>query len=196
MMHPNSGETAEAVFAVFRNRGHEEYHGEPVSQLEHALQTAVLAKRDHPNDPEFIIAAFLHDYGHLCGSVSGDDNMDGYGIRQHELIGADALARLGFSEKITRLIAGHVQAKRYLVSTDPAYYEGLSEASKFTLEKQGGLLTPEEQSAFEQDSLFDLHIALRRLDEQAKEPEMPVTSLGWLEDLMRSQLSSGGPGNE
>ena len=194
-MHPNSGETAEAVFAVFRDRGHEEYHGEPVSQLEHALQTAALAKRDHPNDPEFIIAAFLHDYGHLCGSVSGDDNMDGYGIRQHELIGAGVLARLGFSEKITRLIAGHVQAKRYLVSTDPAYYEGLSEASKFTLEKQGGLLTPEEQSAFEQDSLLELHIALRRIDDEAKVSGQPAQNMDWLQPLILEHLSSSQPAN-
>jgi phosphonate degradation associated HDIG domain protein len=178
-----------AVLAAFRERGHEEYHGEPVSQLEHAVQTAELAERSHPNDTEFILAAFLHDFGHLCGSVYGDDTMDGYGIWQHEIVGARVLRRLGFSEKIASLVANHVQAKRYLVSTDPAYYVGLSEASKITLEKQGGLLSPEEQNAFEQDPLFELHIALRRLDEQAKESEKPVPDLNWLEKLMREHLS-------
>ncbi|HRI61354.1 MAG TPA: hypothetical protein PK228_16555 [Saprospiraceae bacterium] len=196
MTHPETNEAIETVLAVFRERGDEEYHGEPVSQLEHAVQTAALAQRGHPNDPDFILAAFLHDFGHLCGAADGSDDMDGYGIRRHELVGARVLERLGFSKKITRLVAGHVQAKRYLVSTDPIYYEGLSEASKITLEKQGGLLTPEELQEFEQDTLFDLHIALRRLDEQAKETGIPVTGLGWLEDMMRARLPAGRHENE
>ena len=95
----------------------------------------------------------------------------------------------GFPEKITRLIANHVYAKRYLVSTDPLYFADLSPASKITLIKQGGLLTPEEQKDFESDPLFDLHIALRRLDEQAKMTGQPEPDLTWIEDLMRERLS-------
>ena len=189
MAHLNTNDTIATVLSVFRERGHEEYHGEPVSQLEHAAQTAELAQRSHPNDPEFILAAFLHDFGHLCGTVHGDDTMDGYGIWQHEIVGARALRRLGFSEKIARLIASHVQAKRYLVSTDPVYYAALSEASKITLEKQGGLLSPDEQKDFEEDPLFELHIALRRLDEQAKETGKPAPDLDWLENLMHEHLT-------
>lgn len=188
MTRQNINETLETVLAVFRDRGHEEYHGEPVSQLQHAMQAAELAQQSRPDDPEFVLAAFLHDFGHLCDSASGDDNMDGYGIRQHELTGARELERLGFSEKIIRLVAGHVQAKRYLVSTDPDYYGELSEASKITLEKQGGLLSPEEQRAFEQDPLFEQHIALRRIDERAKGEGLPVQGLDWLEGLMRTHL--------
>ena len=181
-------QTIDTVLAVFRNRGHEEYHGEPVSQLEHAVQAAELAQEGHPDDPEFIIAAFLHDYGHLCAPAHGENGMDGYGVREHELVGARELARLGFSDKIANLVAGHVQAKRYLVSTDPVYYMALSEASKITLEKQGGLLPPEEQKEFEQDPMFRLHLALRRLDERAKVSDQPVGNLDWLEKLMREHL--------
>ena len=188
MTRQNIDQTVETVLAVFRNRGHEEYHGEPVSQLEHAVQAAELAQQHDPNDPEFILAAFLHDFGHLCGSGRDEDNMDGYGAWQHELTGARELERFGFSEKITRLVAGHVQAKRYLVSTDPVYYEGLSKASKITLEKQGGLLSAEELLAFEQDPLFEQHITLRRIDERAKMKGLPVNGLDWLERLMREQL--------
>jgi len=188
-MTHSTNETIAAILSVFRERGHEEYHGEPVSQLEHAVQTAQLAQRGRPNDPEFILAAFLHDFGHLCLSPDGDD-MDGYGIWQHEIVGARVLRRLGFSEKITQLIAHHVQAKRYLVSTDPVYYAALSDASKITLEKQGGLLSAEEQRDFEKDPLFELHIALRRLDEQAKETGKPAPDLNWLENLMREHLNA------
>jgi len=187
MTHRNTNETIATVLSVFRERGHEEYHGEPVSQLEHASQTAELARKSHPNDSEFILAAFLHDFGHLCDLPVGD--MDGYGAWNHENLGAQVLRDLGFSEKIASLVAHHVQAKRYLVSTDPAYYAALSEASKITLEKQGGLLSSEEQKDFEQDPLFELHIALRRFDEQAKLTGQPMTDLSWLENLMREHFA-------
>ena len=131
----------------------------------------------------------LHDFGPLCASPDGACQMDGYGVRQHETVGARVLEQMGFSEKITRLIAGHVQAKRYLVSTDAAYYEGLSEASKITLEKQGGRFTTDEVREFEQDPLFELHIALRRIDEQAKVIDVPPGDLKWLEALMQTQFS-------
>jgi predicted HD phosphohydrolase len=170
------------ILSAFKDRGHEEYHGEPVSQLEHAVQAATLAKFQYPDDPEFIIAAFLHDFGHLCESPNGE--MDGFGKWDHESIGAQKLQSLGLSSKIIRLVANHVTAKRYLVSTDPLYFTHLSEASKITLEKQGGLLSVAEQKEFEDDPLFHLHIALRRIDEKAKETGKP-TDFGWLETLIQ-----------
>jgi predicted HD phosphohydrolase len=105
-------------------------------------------------------------------------------VWSHETVGAEALRSLGFSEKIAQLVANHVEAKRYLVSTDPAYYEGLSEASKITLEKQGGKMTEAEMHSFEQDPFFELHLALRRIDEQAKVEGQPVGDINWLEAMM------------
>ncbi|MCC6461382.1 MAG: HD domain-containing protein [Saprospiraceae bacterium] len=181
------------ILAAFEEHGQEAYFGEPVSQLEHAVQTAELAQKIYPADVEFILAAFLHDYGHLCGAASGQEQMDGYGTRHHERVGADALLKLGFSTKIARLVAGHVQAKRYLVTTDPVYFLGLSEASRTTLEKQGGLMSPDEQLEFEQDALFAQHLALRRLDEQAKVEGMPLPGLDWLMDRMREHVAQQQP---
>jgi putative nucleotidyltransferase with HDIG domain len=182
-----SHKSIELILSLFQERGHEAYHGEPVSQLEHAVQSAELAKRDHPNDPEFILAAFLHDLGHLCAAENGE--MDGYGIQDHEAIGAKTLRTLGFSDKIARLVENHVQAKRYLVSTEPLYFTNLSPASKITLLKQGGLLTRAEQQDFESDPLFEFHLALRRLDEQAKIEGSPKTDLSWIETLMTEHFS-------
>lgn len=180
----------EGVWAVFRARGSEEYHGEPVSQWEHAVQAAELALLERPDDPEFILAAFLHDFGHICGDPAVAGVMEGFGIMHHEQVGAVALRHYGFSEKISALVAGHVEAKRYLVTTDPVYFAGLSEASRYTLEKQGGLMSPSEREEFEQDPFFALHIHLRRIDERAKETAYPVNDLGWLEDLMRRHLEN------
>jgi len=180
--------TIAKILEVFESRGHEAYHGEPVSQLEHAAQTAVLALQQYPDDPEFVLAAFLHDYGHLCESDEHGD-MDGYGTWDHETIGANLLRKMGFSDKVTRLVKNHVKAKRYLVSTDPLYFNDLSPASKITLIKQGGLLSAEEQREFEQDPLFEQHIALRRMDEQAKVEGNPKPDIDWLEGLMRQHFT-------
>lgn len=181
---------ADAVWAIFHSRGHEEYHGEPVSQWEHAVQSAELALKERPDDPEFILAAFLHDFGHICADPDVSGSMEGYGIVRHERVGAEALRKLGFSEKIAALVAGHVQAKRYLVATDPGYFAGLSEASKYTLEQQGGLMSPAEREEFERDPLFPSHIQLRRIDERAKASEYPTGDLDWLEKLMRGHFEN------
>lgn len=186
---------AETVWAVFRSRGNEEYHGEPVSQWEHAVQSAELARQVCPDDPEFILAAFLHDFGHICADPAVAGEMDGFGIMHHEQVGAATLRRTGFSEKITALVAGHVEAKRYLVTTDPVYFAGLSEASKYTLEKQGGLMSPHERAEFERDPFFTLHIQLRRIDERAKVSGHPITDLAWLETLVREHFLSNSSQN-
>lgn len=182
--------SVEAVWAVFHSRGNEEYHGEPVSQWEHAVQSAEIALLEQPDDPEFILAAFLHDFGHICADPAVTGSMEGYGIMNHEQVGAEVLRRHGFSNKVTALVAGHVEAKRYLVTTNPIYFASLSEASRYTLEKQGGLMSPAERDEFEQDPLFALHLQLRRIDERAKESRRPTGDLDWLEQMMRIHLEN------
>ena len=52
------------MIGLFAARGAERY-GESVSQLEHALQCAALARRARADD-EVVLAALLHDVGHLA----------------------------------------------------------------------------------------------------------------------------------
>ena len=56
--------TADRVLNLLSTAGQAEYHGEPVSQLEHALQAAHIAGEDGGDEQE-IIAALLHDIGHI-----------------------------------------------------------------------------------------------------------------------------------
>src|SRR5262245_13473590 len=121
-----------------------EYFGEPVTQLEHALQCAQLARSSGADD-ELVIAALLHDIGHLI--AEGDET----GSPDHDRIGANYLRQLGFSARVVELIAGHVQAKRYLTATNPDYFARLSGASKQTLAAQGGPMSPAEVESFEWD---------------------------------------------
>lgn len=162
----------DGLFGIYEKRGAENYIGENISQIEHASQSAELAEKNG-TDEEVILAAFFHDIGHLC---EGED-MSGYGKMSHEKIGANYLRSLGFSEIVARLVENHVQAKRYLCAKKPEYYRKLSEASKKTLEFQGGVMTVEEVTAFEQDSLFQLSIMMRAWDEAAKEENKPLPEL-------------------
>ena len=176
-------QVAEEIISMYQNHGGEEYAGEKITQLEHMVQSAELASRQGYDD-EVVLAAFLHDIGHICVSAQGEDAMDGFGVKDHEEIGADYLLQKGFSKKVVRLVQSHVEAKRYLTYKYPEYYEQLSEASKKTLEYQGGMMGKEEAEAFETYPLFDLIIKMRRWDEAAKIENMPVPDL----ELYRSKM--------
>ncbi|HTD94752.1 MAG TPA: HDIG domain-containing protein [Chitinophagaceae bacterium] len=178
----------EEILSLYRSYGGDDYIGEPVSQLEHMCQAAMLAEKAG-YDEEVILAAFFHDIGHLCEHIMPVQQMDGFGVTDHEKLGADYLLSKGFSEKIASLVRNHVQAKRYLTNRFPEYFEQLSEASKQTLGFQGGRMSEEEAIAFEEDEFFELHVKLRRWDEMAKLEHQPLPGLGKYEDMMLHHLN-------
>lgn len=184
------------IMHLYAGYGGAEYAGEKVSQLEHMVQAAQLAE-EQGYDEEVVLAAFLHDIGHIAEAASNDNDtisgphrMDAFGIVDHESLGAEFLREKGFSKKIARLVESHVEAKRYLTVKDPAYYDQLSEASKKTLEYQGGPMTPEEAAAFEQYPLFDLIIQMRKWDEQAKIERKPLPDLDHYRQMIFRHLSN------
>ncbi|PYC05436.1 phosphonate degradation HD-domain oxygenase [Pseudomonas atacamensis] len=175
------------VFGLYERLGASDYIGEPVSQLEHMSQAAELAMAEGCDD-EVVLAAFFHDIGHLC--PEGAENMGGYGVVSHERLGADYLREAGFSERLARLVEYHVQAKRYLTLREPGYYARLSEASRRTLEYQGGVMSAAEADAFEADPLCVLSLRMRRWDELAKEVAVPLVGLSVLKRKAEKLLSA------
>jgi phosphonate degradation associated HDIG domain protein len=155
------------IFAAFAERGGERY-GERVNQLDHALQCAHLAAAE--GAPEsLIVAALLHDYGHLIENrgVLAEEGVDG----EHEALGALTLSAW-FGEAVTRPIALHVAAKRYLCATADGYLESLSPASQLSLKLQGGVFTPEEADAFANRPFAAEATRLRRWDDDGKVLDM------------------------
>jgi predicted HD phosphohydrolase len=109
--------------------------------------------------------------------------MDGMGNVDHEKLGADYLLERGFSERMAALVQGHVIAKRYLTYKYSDYYNKLSQASKTTLEFQGGVMTSDEAAEFELNPDAELIIRLRYWDDMAKEPNVPVNNIEHLKAI-------------
>jgi phosphonate degradation associated HDIG domain protein len=189
MNKEKSQQITDEIMSYYEQHGGEEYAGEKVTQLEHMVQAAQLAE-EQGYDEDVILAAFLHDIGHICEAGHGDNEMDGFGIKDHEEIGAEYLKEKGFSKKIVRLVQSHVEAKRYLTFKYPEYYDQLSDASKKTLEYQGGKMYEEEAAAFEQYPLFDLIIKMRRWDEEAKIEHKPLPDLSRFRNMILHHLES------
>ncbi len=159
------------LLSVLRASGDMGYIGEPISQLQHALQAAYHATLMGDSD-ELIIAALFHDIGHQLPGES----MDGWGTVQHEEIGADFLKKQGFSYTVCELVRSHIEAKRYLCA-DPIYYAKLSEGSKQSMRYQSGPMNEQEAEAFRQDPLFEQKLKLRHCDDKAKDPDGIVPDL-------------------
>jgi phosphonate degradation associated HDIG domain protein len=152
------------VVRLYAERGDLNY-GENITQLEHALQCAVLIEEQGGPD-SLIVAALLHDIGHLFEREAGVGSFDD----RHEATGANALGTL-FGEAVCKPIALHVAAKRYLCFKDVRYFDGLSPASKDSLRLQGGAFDAARAAAFERLPYWQDAVALRRADDTGKRTE-------------------------
>jgi predicted HD phosphohydrolase len=141
--------------------------GEPVSLLAHGLQCAALLATESPDDVELQVAGLVHDVGTLAEPGRP---------RTHAATGA-ALVEPLLGPRVAVLVGRHDDAKRYLVSTDPAYHDRLSEASVATMRVQGGRMTRDEQAELEALPDLDMLLALRRADDAAKVPGREVPDL-------------------
>ena len=176
--------------------------GEPISQLEHCLQAAHLAKANNA-DEETIIAALLHDIGQFLPAdevksiahevqnmnSSDDASVGGVGRVGHERIGEEYLLRLGFSQKVGALVGSHVAAKRYLCATDPSYYDSLSEASKKSMVFQGGIMKGEELDEWASNPWCSEMCQLRRWDDGAKVVDLEVAPALAYQDMIERHLA-------
>lgn len=104
MMADRIFQITDSIISIYRKYGDELYFGEGVTQLQHALQAANLAKTSGYDD-ETILAAFLHDIGHLCIDESDEHQvMDSYGVVDHETLGANFLRKWVFPIKYADLL--------------------------------------------------------------------------------------------
>ena len=157
--------TLDDIEQLFAQKGAEQYTGEPVTQLEHALQTAMQAENEGADDA-LVTAALLHDLGHLLhdlGETPSERGIDD--VHQYRAI---PFLRGLFPDDVLGAISLHVDAKRYLCATRSGYFEALSEDSKRSLKLQGGVFSPSEAGAFAARPGAEGAVRLRIWDDLAK----------------------------
>ena len=160
------------------------YIGEKVTITEHMIQTAMLAEKTNCSS-SLICSSLLHDYGHFILENPDDlvnKNKDG----KHEDVGYEFLKKY-FVKDVVKPIKHHVKAKRYL-ARDEKYYQLLSEASKISLELQGGIMNDKESKEFESNEFFESSIKLRKFDEGAKKIGLKIKSINEYKNLLVSKL--------
>lgn len=138
-----------------------------VNQRQHALQAAALAEKQG-EAAALIVAALVHDIGHMVHDLGDDPAKEGIDDR-HEELGARWLATR-FGLDVTEPVRLHVPAKRYLCSIDATYFGKLTPDSVRSFALQGGPMPPEELRDFERQPHAEAAVRLRRIDEAAKDP--------------------------
>jgi len=172
--------TLQDIEQLFQERGHRAYDGEPVSQLQHALQTATLAEQAGAS-PQLITAALLHDLGHLIAGRPGTPTLAGLDDK-HQYFVLPFLRGL-FGAAVLEPIRLHVEAKRYLCFVEPPYEAALSADSRRSLALQGGSFDAGQAIDFASMPGAPDAIRLRRWDDQAKTPGRVTEPLAYYLDI-------------
>ena len=171
---------------IYKRAGDRAY-GEAVTELTHAIQTALVAEEKGAPD-SLVVASLLHDIGHLLHDA-GEDIADKDVDMKHEALGASYLKKW-FLPRVTHPVALHVAAKRYLATCREGYVDQLSPASLKSLWLQGGYMTDEELGKFRAGAFYQDAIQLRIFDELAKDPDQKMPRFCKFEDVVKRELEA------
>ena len=159
------GLSLQDIEQLFADKGGEQYTGEPVTQLEHALQSAMLAENEGASDA-LVTAALLHDLGPLLHDLGATPTLQGVDdVHQYRAL---PFLRGLFGDEVLEPIKLHVDAKRYLCATRADYFAALSDDSRRSLALQGGVFSPSQAEAFISQPGAEAAVRLRIWDGLAK----------------------------
>ncbi len=105
-------QTVNEVMDLLGRSASSAYFGEPVTQLEHALQSAQLA-RDSGSLDDMVIAALLHDIGKIAvpesiiskpGKLTPEEFEK---MKTHTVVGAELVERIRFPYAVAPMVRGH-----------------------------------------------------------------------------------------
>ena len=166
----------EAIAELFAGPGARDYLGEAVTIGEHMRQAGARAEAAGAAAP-LVAAALLHDVGHLRSETDA----------RHGTGGARWLSRW-FGPAVTEPVRLHVAAKRYLCAAEPGYFGLLSPESVRTLALQGGPMRAEQAAAFEALPYARDAVAVRRWDDDAKDPAVTPAGFDHFEPLLATLI--------
>lgn len=177
------------LVSLMADKGQHRYGLHDVTQLQHALQSALFAEQSG-GTPALITAALLHDIGHMVHGLGDNPAADGLDD-QHEMLGHAFLVRY-FPADVTEPVRLHVAAKRYLCAIDPDYSALLSPDSVLSLGLQGGPMSPPEVAAFRAEPYAETAVLLRRCDDAAKVKDLPTPDLEHFVPYLAKCYDKGG----
>ena len=180
--------TLQDIERLFEERGGEQYSGEPVTQLQHALQAATLGEAEGASDA-LVTAALLHDLGHLLHDLGETPSMRGVDDA-HQYRALPFLRGL-LDDEVLDAIKLHVDAKRYLCATHSGYHHDLSADSKRSLLLQGGIFSAAEAAAFIVQAGAKDAVRLRLWDDLAKDGDKLTPPLGHFMQRAQRCANSG-----
>lgn len=172
------------IVALYGRKGAMSY-GEGVSMNAHGLQAACLAEQEEAGNA-LIVAALLHDIGHLLHDLP-EDVADAGMDTEHESIASAWLSQY-FPPAVSEPVRLHVAAKRYLCATEPEYLGELSAASIQSLALQGGPMSPAEVAQFAAEPFAEAAVRLRRWDDLAKRTDLATPDFAHYRPLIEATL--------
>jgi phosphonate degradation associated HDIG domain protein len=172
---------------LFARKGYRLYAGEPVTQLEHALQSAALAEAESA-PPPLVCAAFLHDLGHLLNDQGETPTLRGVDdVHQYAAL---PFLRGTIGYDVLEPIRLHVEAKRYIFATRAPYHDALSADSKRSLALQGGVYDADAAAAFIAQPYAGDAVRVRLWDDLAKVAGAPTPAIEHYLALLAAQRRS------
>lgn len=181
-----SGSAVKKIVQLFQDRGRVRYPGYAVTQLQHALQCAMLAKRQGA-DSCLVVAALLHDLGHLIDETDGWE-MDGPALHDLHEERAYLWLKEHFGPAVADPIRLHVTAKRYLCTVEPEYIHALSPAAQQCYYDLGGPMSRAEIDDFRDEPYAFEAVQLRRWDDLATQPDRITPELEEFVPLLEQLL--------
>jgi phosphonate degradation associated HDIG domain protein len=179
--------TFDDIRGLFAQHGDLSYSGEPVTQLQHALQCAMFAEEERAGDA-LVAAALLHDLGHLL-NVQGETPTE-RGIDDVHQYFVLPFLRPILPDSVLEPIRLHVDAKRYLCAVDGGYFARLSADSQRSLALQGGVFSREEADAFLRRPHAADAVRLRQWDDAAKDVALRTPDLGHFLEAVKRVMKS------
>ena len=177
--------------ALLADKGQRRYGLHDVTQLQHALQSALFAEQAG-GTPALITAALLHDIGHMVHDLGENPAEAGVDDR-HEALGHAFLAHY-FRPDVTEPVRLHVAAKRYLCAIEPDYFALLSSDSVLSFRLQGGPMSPSEVAVFSAEPAAETAVRLRRYDDAAKIKDLPTPDIAhFVPYLAQCHIDPGPP---
>ena len=188
MTHP-----VDELLALYAGDDAQVLYDEAITERTHAEQCAWFARQARA-EPALVVAALLHDVGHLILRDNRPIDVELTDNFHHDAAGAAHLAGY-FGAAVSEPVRLHVEAKRYLCAVESDYFDGLSPSSVRSLAVQGGPMSTAECRAFESTPYFADAVALRRFDERGKDPDLLVDGFETYRELLIS-VAGGAPPTE